>query len=283
MKVTDVVSKIYDRNPISYRLLREGYREGGVKLSRVFLCLMVLPCIPFWNCMAKRDIQQVRKNGDVYSIRNGQVKFFLPNLELTHGEFIQNRIFLEQDYFEIKHLSKIKKYINNNAIILDVGANIGNHTVFFAKECRASKIYAFEPTQKTFQLLQKNIRINKLDDVVVAMNVALGAKNSKVNMIVNGQDAGSNRVEENVNGNIAMSTIDDLRLEEPIDFMKIDVEGYEYEVLKGAERTIAKDRPHIFIEIFDINYNKVHQLLSRFGYECIERIEQDYLYAPIKN
>lgn len=274
-------SKLYDRNSISYQLLRELYRERGVnKIVKGLQCIAILPCIPIWNYLAEKEIENIRKNGNIYPIKQGRIKFFLPDLDLSHGEFIQNRIFLERNYFEIFHLSRLKKHIKENAVILDIGANIGNHTIFFAKECKAQKIYSFEPTQKTFQILKENIRINRLDNMVVAINAALGDKDTHVDVIVDVKDAGSNHVEENMNGDTVMNSLDSLRIDDRIDFVKIDVEGYEYEVLRGAEKTISKDRPDIFIEIFDINYDKVHSLLSSFGYECLERMEQDYFYVP---
>lgn len=273
------LSKLFDRNSISYRTLRELYRaEGNEKIKKGLKCILVLPCIPVWNRMAEKEVDNSRKNGNIYYIRNGEVKFFLPDLDLIHGEFIQNRIFLERDYFEIYHLALLKEHIKKNAVILDIGANIGNHTIFFANECNAQKIYTFEPTQKTFQVLKENIRINQLENIVVAMNVALGAKESKVDVIVDEKDAGSNHVEENINGSTIMNTLDGLAINEGIDFIKIDVEGYEYEVLLGAEKTISKDKPDIFIEIFDVNYDKVDGLLKRMGYECDFRTEQDYFY-----
>lgn len=279
-KIITVLARVYDKNPISYRLLRKSYHAvGAARLVRALVCFIALPCIPIWDYMASREVENVRKNGNIYHIRNGEVKFYLPDLHLSHGEFIQNRIFLERNYFEMFHLSCLKDYIKKNAVILDVGANIGNHTIFFAKECSAKKIYAFEPTEKTFQILEENIKINQLTNIVVAMNIALGAKDTNVDMIVDAKDAGSNRVEENACGGIAMNALDNLIIDDYIDFIKMDVEGYEYEVLKGAEQTIAKYKPDIFVEIFDVNYDKVHQLLSCFGYECIERMEHDYLYV----
>ncbi len=278
------LSKLYDRNSIGYRFLRELYRTSGVRRIKAGLkCIVILPCIPIWNRMADKEVENVRRNGYIYHIRSGKVKFFLPDLNLVHGEFIQNRIFLERDYFEIYHLSILKEYIKKNAVIIDIGANIGNHTIFFAKECNARKVYTFEPTFKTFQILKENIRINRIDQIVIPMNVALGSKDSNVEIIVDASDAGSNRVEENMRGDTVMNKLDSLSIHDRIDFIKIDVEGYEYEVLMGAEQTIIKDKPDIFIEIFDVNYDKVHSLLSRLGYECIERMEQDYLYAPTRH
>lgn len=251
---------------------------GGDKLKKGLRCIAVLPFIPVYNYKTKKEIENIRKNGNQYSIRNGKVTFYLPNLDLINGEFIQNRIFLEQNYFEIFNLSQLRKYVKENAVILDIGANLGNHTVFFAKECGAKKVYAFEPTRKTFQILEENIRINNLNSIVVAMNIALGEKDTKANVIVNTKDAGSNHVEENIDGNVIMNTLDGLSLSDKIDFIKIDVEGFELEVLKGAKETIAKDHPDIFIEIFNKNYDKVHDLLTQMGYWRKLKMEQDYLY-----
>lgn len=278
--VINFLSRIYDRNPISYKYLRECYHAvgGGDKLKKGLKCVAVLLFIPVYNHKAKKEIEDIRKNDNQYSIRNGKVVFYLPDLDLTNGEFIQNRIFLEQNYFEVSHLSQLRKYVKKNAVILDIGANLGNHTVFFAKECGAKKIYAFEPTRETFLILEENIRINNLDRIVAAMNIALGAKDTKADVIVNAKNAGGNHVEENIDGNVIMSTLDGLSLSDRIDFVKIDVEGFEFEVLKGAGKTLDRDRPDIFIEIFDTNYDKVHTLLTQMGYECKLKMEQDYLY-----
>ncbi len=113
------------------------------------------------------------------------------------------------------------------------------------------------------------------------MNVALGSKDSKVKVIVNEEDAGSNYVVENVNGDTTMHTLDGMTFNEHIDFVKIDVEGYEFEVLKGAVKTIKRDNPDIFVEIFDENYERVNSLLLQMDYECVLKIEQDYLYRSI--
>ncbi len=272
-----VLAKVYDKNPISYGILRKLYRGEVAGIA----CIMIIPFIPIWNYMAVKEIEKIRNNGNIFCLAKRNIKFYLPELDIHCGEFIQNRIFLERDYFEIFHLKQLKGNIKKSAVILDIGANIGNHTIFFAKECGASKIYAFEPTQKTFQTLVKNIEINQLDRKVVAMNVALGSKDSKVKVIVNEEDAGSNYVVENVNGDTTMHTLDGMTFNEHIDFVKIDVEGYEFEVLKGAVKTIKRDNPDIFVEIFDENYERVNSLLLQMDYECVLKIEQDYLYRSI--
>lgn len=57
----------------------------------------------------------------------------------------------------------MQKRLGENKIVVDIGANIGNHTVFFANVCKAKKVYSFEPQEKVFEILKKNVEINKFN------------------------------------------------------------------------------------------------------------------------
>lgn len=76
-----------------------------------------------------------------------------------------------------------------------------------------------------------------------------------------------------------MYRLDDFRIPEHIDFIKIDVEGYEQMVLQGAGETLRRNRPVIMIEIFDENYGRVNDCLCSIGYRCRMKVENDYIYA----
>ena len=83
----------------------------------------------------------------------------------------------------------------------------------------------------------------------------------------------------NEGGSIEVWALDGMDLPE-IGFMKIDVEGFEYDVLKGGERLLADMGPDIYIEIKDGDgkFDRVNGLLESFGYVMTERIYSDYLY-----
>lgn len=270
----------YMKNPIGYSFITKEHEIQGWKgIWRRIKTILLLPFIPLYNCLAVLDVKRIYKKGSLYAIRNGRVCFYLPDLDLIHGDFIQNLIYLGGDYFDVGSLEKMKKYINPGAVVLDIGANIGNHSIFFAKECQAGKIYSFEPTRRTFEILERNIRINHLEEKVKAMNIALGDQQTKADVIcVNKRNCGANKVNRNVNGSISMEALDNLAIKEKIEFIKIDVEGFEYEVLQGGVKTIDKNKPCIYIEIFDSNYDKVNSLLQSMNYAWVQKWSHDYLY-----
>ena len=91
--------------------------------------------------------------------------FYLPYVK---KDFIQQLIYRKKQYFEQENLDYIcKKWENGlightlkNSSVLDVGANIGNHTLYYLNECHAKSAYCFEPVPDTFRILSKNIEIN---------------------------------------------------------------------------------------------------------------------------
>lgn len=70
-----------------------------------------------------------------------------------------------KQFYELRELDKFRKYVPSNPIIYDIGANIGNHTIYFKKYYDANKIYSFEPVPANFELLNKNIQENNLKNI----------------------------------------------------------------------------------------------------------------------
>ena len=270
--------KMYDRNPITYKLTRDICFDKERKVVRIIKLLLFTPLIPFFDYKAKKEIANIHNSNSIFSFGGG-ISFWLPELDLKNGEFIQNRIFLEQNYFENRELSQIKKYINTGDVILDIGANIGNHTIYFLMECKAKYVYCFEPTKHTFEILRKNIEINNLSDDVELYNFALGSIETNGHMDINKGDAGANHVILDKDGDVVVKRLDQVVFDKKIDFVKIDVEGFEYDVLIGAEDVLKKYRPIIYIEIFDSNYDKVNSVLNKMGYFMVEKFEKDYIYG----
>ncbi|MCM1103039.1 MAG: FkbM family methyltransferase [Clostridium sp.] len=281
MNIIKIISKVYDRNPKSYKTLREVWRFNGLKrIKAVVKAIMILPLNFVYNSRADREIKRIKQEDSIFEVKSagGGVKFWLPDLDLRNGDMIQNKIYLEQNYFEIHHLKEAVPYIKG--CVLDIGANIGNHTCFFCVECDAKKVYAFEPVLHAYQILKKNVELNHLENRVLCRNIALGAHAGQASITHwDAKNSGGIRVEALTDGELCMDALDNLNIEEKIDFIKIDVEGYEYEVLLGGEQTICKNKPVIFVEIGAPYYKKVNGLLESFGYTCIKQLEYDYIYT----
>ncbi len=198
------------------------------------------------------------------------------------NDYIMNIINTTHDFYEKKALERFSKYLDQKGVIYDIGANIGNHTVYFSKYLCPKKIYAFEPVHECFDLLSKNIKQNNIPNVEIH-NVAVGNMNSTTSMEIDTTNIGSSKISiKNLEDNIQVITLDSLNINPP-DFIKIDVEGYEQFVLSGAKKILTEHSPIIWVEIFRNNFLNVDNLLTEFGYCCLEKYEHNYIYKKPNN
>ena len=161
--------------------------------------------------------------------------------------------------------------------ILDIGAYIGNHTVYFSKICGAAEVESFEPIRASFRALEKNVSLNAVSAKL--HNVGLGAVAKKARASVNSANAGGSSLREFEGGGITVQPLDSLSLA-PFQSMKIDVEGMALEVLQGARESIAKNRPKIVVEAFPHEYGAIHAFLEALHYSKIGQTADDHVYTP---
>lgn len=176
----------------------------------------------------------------------------------THDDDLGRHIKRENSFYEKEILDDIRQYIKPGGLVIDVGANIGNHTVFFSKVCGAQTI-ALEPCEVNARLLVLNTRDN-CDPIkyVVYMNPVWDNNYSYFRSILNDSNLGMVTLQEipynvphspDVTQSITIDRlVDEHRLLGKVSFIKIDVEGSEVHVLNGAKETIMKHRPKILIE-----------------------------------
>jgi FkbM family methyltransferase len=133
---------------------------------------------------------------------------------------------------------------NPTPTIIDAGANVGLATIYFKQRFPNAKIIAFEPDQKVFNVLSENIEAFNFQDVYL-INKALWNKEGTFNFVSEGADSG--RIAD-LEGAQPI-TVTSLRqyLKEPIDLLKLDIEGAEYEVLQDCE-DLLKNVQRIFVE-----------------------------------
>lgn len=273
---------------ISNRYIQEGVvkRTAGMKpgikrkLFRIGGCIGILVKHRFnlWDYQHEMDL--VKKNNYIYTFERYEkhITMYLPHYE---EDFIQKTIVECADFYEAGELEYLRNtFLKGGEVILDIGANIGNHTVFFSKICNAEKVYAFEPIAETYETLCRNISLNHVEDRVVANNVALGNDSGKGRIKhFNPHNIGGTQIEATNDGAISIKRLDDYEFER-IDFIKIDVEGFEYKLLQGAKNTLNKHAPVIFVEIFEDNFSEVDKLLRSYGYtdRYFTEGENNYIY-----
>lgn len=220
---------------------------------------------------------------NIITLYRYNVKFYLP---LWKTDFIQREILFNDRYFDDFNLYYTTKIFMGginliNGTVLDIGANIGNHSIYFAKECHAKRVFSFEPILETFNILKKNIEINMLDSVILPYNFGIGEK--KTRAVVNEYNLtniGASRLIEKSEGNIEVLSIDDMNLEDDIVMMKIDVEGDEEKVIKGALKTIKNNSPIIMLEAWDSSHTifNIIKMLDLLGYNFRQLSDCDYLF-----
>lgn len=204
----------------------------------------------------------------VYSDK--KIRFFLP---YALKDFIQRVIFKTNSFYENIDLEKFRYLLSPEATIIDAGANIGNHSVFFSVVCAVKKIYAFEPMIQTFEILQRNVLLNA-PDRIECINAALGASQGRA--AISGyrdHNFGAAAVRSDENGSYTITTIDALDVP-ALDFLKIDVEGSQLAVLKGGEETLKKYAPLIWIELHSKEFAPASLALERLGYKCSDMLSK---------
>ena len=163
-------------------------------------------------------------------------------------------------------------------IFIDIGANAGVYSVLASKVI-GCKTIAFEPINETFERLLDNININRIGDRVTAINKGVGSKLGEL-YFTNDSDT-TNKVSLNIGKNtstVKVTTIDsEFDESEGFYVLKIDVEGYETEVLKGSENLLKSGKiTTIIVELngsgeeFGHNDNEIDRLICSFGYSAIK-------------
>lgn len=163
---------------------------------------------------------------------------------------------------------------NKKGIVLDIGANIGNHTIFFSSVF--SKVFSFEPIASNCWILKANLHLNNIKNVILIEN-GLSDKNAEMTTSSNdSHDTNKSLIDitENINDDqikikvlIGDEVIKQLQLNDPIVAIKIDVEGHEPNVIRGLTETIQKHQPIIYWEAFNINtVNQSKIVLKQLGY-----------------
>ena len=187
-------------------------------------------------------------------------------IERLKNEFViidGNKMFLDEKdslllsinkIYEKNETNFVKDSVNKGDVVIDIGANIGYYTLMFAKLVGdTGKIYSFEPDPRNFLILEKNIQINGYNNVILEKK-SVSSKLGKSILYVNENSAGSSMHKPNnvVNQiDVDLITLDNYFEVNSItpDFIKIDIEGYELNALKGMESILqSSDKTKIMIE-----------------------------------
>jgi FkbM family methyltransferase len=177
--------------------------------------------------------------------------------------------------------------------IVDVGANNGYTALRLASLDGVNRVIAFEPDATNFEKAKRNIALNGVTEKIELLGIGVGPGDLELNLKIGIEgNSGTMKVTASIEGGATASRVkvrklDDVLAESGIarvDFIKIDVEGYEFEVLKGAVETLRSSRPRLFIEIDDSNLSEQSTsardligFLMGLGYSCTNTVTGEAL------
>ena len=180
-------------------------------------------------------------------------------------------------------VTKLLKIIQPGDVCWDIGANIGFYTCLLASQVGdAGTVVAFEPARRTCGYLHENVSLNRFTNVTV-VNKGLSDRVEQRHLYYSeaGLAEGTASLKyangRTVSERVTLDTIDNLTRELPVpDFIKIDVEGYQLEVLRGGEHCLKTHAPLLMAELKDVGetnqtmFGEIENYVADLGYQLYE-------------
>jgi FkbM family methyltransferase len=197
--------------------------------------------------------------------------FRFEDIEYTFFGIENEHIFKQIPWYE----KGLLEYINNlnlNGVYVDVGGNIGNHSLYFLNHCKSTKLYVFEPEELCYNILNKNLTTNGKKEFIIN-NSAVWDKECRLKIIKydSYNNMGMSKVvetDEDKSDIIANSLDNVISFNDNVVLIKIDAEGSEPKVLHGAEKLIKLNMPVIICEAAtESEFNEINKILIPWGYK----------------
>jgi FkbM family methyltransferase len=260
--------KFIDRLFTEILFSRRFIRKSGYKLEKLFNNIILAPLVSSFF-----GIKLISVSKELYLIESFGYRLLIPKDSLL----LAIKILKQNAYEEVYKLSDG-----------DVGAHVGIFSIKAASEVRRGVVIAVEPEPRNYALLQYNIKLNNLESIIIAINKACGNYHGKTTLYLaqNSRSYSINRPWFKTTIEVEVNTLDDimksLELEE-VNFLKIDVEGSELEVLKGARETIKQSKNlklALEVHIGQVNFQKVCEALFDLGL-YIRYVNKDLISRPV--
>lgn len=197
----------------------------------------------------KKELIKIKESYENHFLQISDNLFCYESFLLPENRFEVGVFYHKNGINEIENLEKIR-----NKEIIDVGAYIGDTAIVFSPYT-VKNVFAFECISKNFENMEKTIKLNNCTNII-PVQLALGASKGEAESYI--CDSASGLVGDNIpketclKENIKMTTLDSYVEENSLDvgLIKVDIEGFEQEFLKGAQQTIKAQKPTLLISIY---------------------------------
>lgn len=203
---------------------------------------------------------------------------FAIQLDPVFDKNIENIIY-ERGVYEQGTTEYIRETLKGGGCFVDVGANIGYLSMVAASKVgETGCVHSFEPVSSTYEILNKNKDLNAFSQMNTH-NFALGNSSEKLIIYSEKENRGGASITNKRSSKgeeIDVKRLDDLGIKERIDLIKVDVEGFEWEVLKGAAEKIREDKPIIIVEYSNDRESSGSSL------DMLKWLQNEYNYRPYR-
>ena len=225
-------------------------------LTKIKIGFKVLSQVYNWDCIFLHYLGW-KKNTCTVKLRNG-TKCIIRNKSDAIA-------FLENFFLETYEQGK-EFQIKDNDIILDVGAHIGCFTLYASKKINKGKIFAFEPTSESFNVLKQNVELNQLKNIHIQNAGVLKESGTSVIYVDKNNEIGNSLFLKNKN--MVEEKIDIISIEDilkkydlnSVDLLKLDCEGAEYDIILNLPENILNKFHKIAMEVHSIENFTIHDI-----------------------
>lgn len=184
------------------------------------------------------------------------------------------RPFETDGWYEEPFLQHIRRR-DRKGVYVDAGAHLGTHTTWFATMCPSTHVHAIEPVTRFADQIDRVIAANDLAERVTVHRVGLSDEpGTATNHLSPEHQIGFDPVgaPKDRDETFQVTTLDEL-VSDPVAVIKIDVEGMEDRVLRGASRILTEDQPTVYVEAWDRDgFHNLVEALRPFGYQPTGRV-----------
>jgi len=196
---------------------------------------------------------------------------------------------------EIWHLGIYDRFLprlKTDSTVIDIGANIGTFSIKAAHFAHRGKVFSFEPFPKNFETLKENIAVNNFEKIITPFNIAISGRNEEIDLFYHDRDSGGGSfhrygdLETLKSIKVKCITLDEVFKENQInfcDFLKLDCEGAEEDILLNASKETIQKIKTITIEWHDnlsrIGFDKFKEFLLKNEYQVDFDQKTGTLYA----
>lgn len=233
----------------------------------------------------------------------------LGNIFFVDSDELLYKIIKDNGVFEKEEISWLDKNVSSGMVCINVGANIGYHTMILSYLVgNNGAVYSFEPSSINFEILKKNIQSKKMNNVLLSQ-YAVGDKNGSIDIFINEKNPGDTRcfdprevvdrytknyIDHGFSNKIPKETVNLIKLddfiEERVDLLFLDTQGYDIFALRGAEQIIKRDKPMICFELvpdwlncLNIDWKSFIKSYSDYGYSIsmIDEVDGEILISNV--